>query len=317
MDDKLDLTRRKVLGGLGGIGAGAALGGTGTMAFLNDAETTSAGVTAGELDIQLDWRTMHNGEELSHQESPVDTNSQNQPILTLDDVKPGDDGCIVISIHNDTNPAWIWHQMRLSDRDDHGLTDPEASTDSTGGEGEGELQDHLEVRAFYDDDDDCEWNPDEECKLTSWRKLTEYLSIETFTGDGILLDGLRGTTVYNRQEAIDGVPGKNINLSPFFPTPGGADDEFERWYDTTFSSSYSQSLLADQTGTQYITYQWRLPEEVGNVVQGDSVDITIEFHAQQARHNGFPENPFVGGDPAFSVDLAPGVDPGGTDHFTG
>lgn len=318
MDDKLELTRRKALAGLGGIGAGAALGGTGTMAFLNDSESASAGMTAGELDIQLDWRTVYNGEERSNQESPVDTNDENQPILTLDDVKPGDDGCIVISIHNETNPAWIWHQMRLSNRDDNGLTDPEAEAgDTTGGDGEGELQDHLEIRAFYDDDSDCEWNVEEECALTAWRKLSEYLSMETFAGDGILLDGLRGTSVYNRQDAEEGVPGKDLNLSPFFATPEEADAEFDRWYDTTFSSSYSQDLLDDQTGTQYVTYQWRLPESVGNVIRGDSVDITIEFYAQQARHNGFPQNPFVSGDPEFSVDLAPGVDPDGTDYYQG
>ena len=233
-------------------------------------------------------------------------------------MKPGDDGCIVISLHNDTNPAWIWHQMRLSDRDDHGLTDPEEEVDSTGGEGEGELQDHLEIRAFYDDDADCEWNPDEECKLTSWRKLREYVSMETFAGDGILLDGLRVITVYNRQKAINGFPGwKNINLSPFFATRDEADEAFNRWYGTDYSSGYDEDLLESQTGTQYITYQWRLPEHVGNVIQGDSVDITIEFYAQQARHNGYPENPFVGGDPEFSVDLAPGVDPDGDDYFTG
>lgn len=317
-NSRFDLTRRKALAGLGGIGAGAAIGGTGTMAFLNDSETTSAGITAGELDIQLDWRTVYNGEERSHQETPVDTNSENQPILTLDDVKPGDDGCIVISIHNDTNPAWIWHQMRLSNRDDNGLTDPEAAAgDTTSGDGEGELQEFLEIRAFYDDNFDCEWNVEEECALTAWRKLTDYLSMETFAGGGILLDGLRGTSVYNRQDAEEGVPGKDLNLSPFFPTPAGADAEFDRWYGTTFSSSYSQALLDAQTGTQYVTYQWRLPESVGNEIQGDSVDITIEFYAQQARHNGFPENPFVGGDPDFSVDLAPGVDPDGDGYFEG
>jgi len=316
-DDKTFLTRRKMLAGLGGIGAGAALGGTGTMAYLHDTEQTTGTITAGELDIQLDWRTVYNGTELSRHEEPVDTDEDGTPILELGDVKPGDHGCIVISIHNDTNPAWIWHQMELSNRDDNELTEPEEkSGDSTGGDGEGELQDHLEIQAFYDDSFDCEWNVEKECGLTAWRKLSSLLDAETFAGEGILLDGLRGTSVYNRQDASEGGD-HDLNLSPFFATPNEADDEFERWYNTTFSSQYGQNMLEKQTGTQHLTYQWRVPKTVGNVIQSDSLDIAIKFYAQQARHNGHPQNPFVGGNPDFSVDLAPGVDPNGTNYYQG
>ncbi|WP_237560405.1 SipW-dependent-type signal peptide-containing protein, partial [Halolamina rubra] len=61
-NSKFDLTRRKALAGLGGIGAGAALGGTGTMAFLNDTESVEGNtMTAGTLDLKLDWQQQSYG----------------------------------------------------------------------------------------------------------------------------------------------------------------------------------------------------------------------------------------------------------------
>lgn len=44
--------------------------------------------------------------------------------------------------------------------------------------------------------------------------------------------------------------------------------------------------------TQYIGFQWMLPRSVGNVVQSDSVEFDLTFHAQQCRHNDDPENPY-------------------------
>ncbi len=61
-DERFDLTRRKALASLGGIGAGAALGGTGTMAFLNDSESVEGNtMTAGTLDLKLDWQQQYYG----------------------------------------------------------------------------------------------------------------------------------------------------------------------------------------------------------------------------------------------------------------
>ena len=56
-DDKIPrLSRRRVLGTLGALGAGAALGGAGTTAFFSDKETfTDNTLTAGELDLKVDW----------------------------------------------------------------------------------------------------------------------------------------------------------------------------------------------------------------------------------------------------------------------
>ncbi|MFC7046681.1 TasA family protein [Halobacteriaceae archaeon GCM10025711] len=57
-----NLTRRKVLASMGAIGAGAALGGAGTMAFFSDDETfTNNQLVAGSLDLKVDWQQTYNG----------------------------------------------------------------------------------------------------------------------------------------------------------------------------------------------------------------------------------------------------------------
>lgn len=58
-DDTPALTRRKVLGSLGVIGGAAALGGAGTMAGFSDMEEKVAWLTAGKVDLMLDYRATY------------------------------------------------------------------------------------------------------------------------------------------------------------------------------------------------------------------------------------------------------------------
>ncbi|MFB6156327.1 MAG: SipW-dependent-type signal peptide-containing protein, partial [Haloferacaceae archaeon] len=56
MPDDYDLSRRKLLGAAGSIGAAAALGGAGTMAIFRDEETYANNqLTAGTLDLKVGW----------------------------------------------------------------------------------------------------------------------------------------------------------------------------------------------------------------------------------------------------------------------
>ncbi|WP_276258508.1 vWA domain-containing protein [Haloglomus litoreum] len=55
-DRQMDITRRKVLGALGAVGAAGAGAGFGTSALFNDTESFEENViTAGELDLKVDW----------------------------------------------------------------------------------------------------------------------------------------------------------------------------------------------------------------------------------------------------------------------
>ncbi|MBX0324333.1 VWA domain-containing protein [Halomicroarcula sp. F13] len=56
MTDKFELSRRKVLGGLGTIGVASAGAGLGTTAFFSDTESFDGNqLTAGSLDLKVDW----------------------------------------------------------------------------------------------------------------------------------------------------------------------------------------------------------------------------------------------------------------------
>jgi predicted ribosomally synthesized peptide with SipW-like signal peptide len=55
-DDNIELTRRKILGGVGAVGVAGAAAGFGSTAFFSDQETfTNNRLVAGELDLKMDW----------------------------------------------------------------------------------------------------------------------------------------------------------------------------------------------------------------------------------------------------------------------
>jgi predicted ribosomally synthesized peptide with SipW-like signal peptide len=56
-DENFELSRRKILAGLGAIGAASAGAGLGTSAYFSDRETfTNNQLVAGELDLKVDWQ---------------------------------------------------------------------------------------------------------------------------------------------------------------------------------------------------------------------------------------------------------------------
>ena len=55
-DDKLELSRRKILGSVGAVGAAGAAAGLGTSALFSDEESfTNNSITAGTLDLKIGW----------------------------------------------------------------------------------------------------------------------------------------------------------------------------------------------------------------------------------------------------------------------
>ncbi|WP_053947076.1 vWA domain-containing protein [Halolamina sediminis] len=61
-DNPIRLSRRKVLGGLGGVGLASAGAGLGTTAYFSDQESfTDNSLTAGELDLKLDYKSTYAG----------------------------------------------------------------------------------------------------------------------------------------------------------------------------------------------------------------------------------------------------------------
>jgi predicted ribosomally synthesized peptide with SipW-like signal peptide len=71
-DDKLELTRRKILAGAGAVGAAGVGAGLGTSALFSDEESfVNNEITAGELDLKVDWEEHYSYPQLYGFEDPA------------------------------------------------------------------------------------------------------------------------------------------------------------------------------------------------------------------------------------------------------
>lgn len=221
-DNEIDISRRKLLGGLGVIGGAGAIGGSSTAALLWDEEVFGNSdnpniLQAGELDLKVDWEehyvdwigaeteydvlmldgdpvppgyvglptpqdplvavpqedidafmeatTVETSDEFdgpddinaSDENAPHDLVDQPDPVITLQDVKPGDFGEVTLSYHLFGNPGFVTVCADVLADEDNGITEPEDKVnghepdDSDGTEG-GDLGDHLQSALWYDPD---------------------------------------------------------------------------------------------------------------------------------------------------------------------
>jgi predicted ribosomally synthesized peptide with SipW-like signal peptide len=248
MSDKstsFELSRRKVLGGLGGVGLASAGAGLGTSAYLNDTESFEGNtISAGELDLKVDWEEHYSypqlygfddpaadldvtrsepedasayaalpdpddpmvwvheddlgtymtntsieafpdpnndgaqeveygdwtyspcgdGADLDADLTPNETNATRtdaeymeagEPLINLQDVKPGDFGEFTFSFHLCDNPGYVWLQAMNFSESGGDTTEPEPTPDN------GELAENIQTVWWYDGGDnvydgDCE-----------------------------------------------------------------------------------------------------------------------------------------------------------------
>lgn len=167
---EFDLTRRKVLGGLGAVGVGAAVGGAGSMALFNDQDdVTGNTMTAGQLDLHVDYTAKNDGTAQTVERA----GNGDLAGFTLGDIKPGDDGWIEICLEPVSNPAWIWMRGELTENAENGMTEPEADVDDT--PDEGELAQYVDAKLKYESNG----------PVIAQGTLAEILEA---IGDGVLLD---------------------------------------------------------------------------------------------------------------------------------
>jgi len=196
--DTFDLSRRKVLAGLGTIGVASAGVGLGTSAYFSDEENfVNNSLVAGELDMKMgysahysDWSPDEDGSDTETEEDDVDVvmydgapnttgdrddlptidgttytglptnaawliavddpdqfldNTQylsdgaascgpdgtdagdlDQPVIDIEDVKPGDFGEVTFDFALCDNPGYVWLQGELLSCAENGVTEPEA-----------------------------------------------------------------------------------------------------------------------------------------------------------------------------------------------
>jgi len=140
-DKKIELNRRRVLGGLITVGGAAAAAGAGTFALFSDTEQSSGNtITAGTLDLALN------------------PNSSASTPISFTNLKPGDSGTLAIELGNTGNingdltavkigsvSGGTFSANLVTDSDGTG-TDFESNPTGDGGE----LDDNLTVDAFLE-----------------------------------------------------------------------------------------------------------------------------------------------------------------------
>jgi len=77
------------------------------------------------------------------------SDSQGDPLIKLDDLKPGDFGEVTFSFHLCDNPGYVWMQGDLVSASENGVTDPEGE-DPDEESGTVELLDAVRTRMWYD-----------------------------------------------------------------------------------------------------------------------------------------------------------------------
>lgn len=88
-------------------------------------------------------------------------NLETESFFSFGDVKPGDSGVSVISLHIENNDALSCMFVADKADDDNGLTEPESEVDTTDGAGNGELGGELEVFVWDDLNQNGEFNTGE------------------------------------------------------------------------------------------------------------------------------------------------------------
>lgn len=161
---------RKIIISLGAIAVIAAIAIGATTAYFSNTETSSGNAfIAGAVDLKIDNTCHYNGRECKLDESSdkyfwTGTSEEcfctwklmdlkGKAIFNFTDVKPGDGGESTISLHVDSNPAWICAEISRVAQNENGCNAPEAKTDQTCGNpgpNEGELWDVLKFNVWMD-----------------------------------------------------------------------------------------------------------------------------------------------------------------------
>ncbi|MDZ7726499.1 MAG: TasA family protein [Candidatus Campbellbacteria bacterium] len=117
---------------------------------------------------------------------------ENERFFDFGDIKPGDRGSNLISLHVDDNDSYMCLATENKENNENGLTEPESEVD-TGSDGEGELGDNLMFFAWHDEDGDGEYDSVETPLVGSPQTANELDQI-AFAENGNALVG--GTTDY-------------------------------------------------------------------------------------------------------------------------
>src|SRR5680860_306245 len=105
---------------------------------------------------------------------------ENEKFFNFDDIKPGDSGRDVISLHVETNDAYACAYVESQDNLENGINDPESEVDTTSGTHDGELGSELMFFAWDDLNQDGNFDRPTETPLMSAPDYADNLGAITF-----------------------------------------------------------------------------------------------------------------------------------------
>lgn len=305
---QIDLSRRKLIAGLGTAGVAAAGAGLGTTAYLNDEESfTENQISAGTLDMVVSADLVAaNGywaDQIGEEGLPLELGESDGGVegaLTISDVKPGDWGIVCFDVEVSSNPGYVTlHADNLVNKGGD-LTEPEEAEMDDGEEDDGELSDNLLV-TYWD-----EWDDDEGGKagLTSLNNITNVASdvpMEDFgykepVGPSGEVEGedVEYTTL---REMIEGYEDGTASGNGFDAATGNQNDKEDGILvggtdDPTIvgdPNEPEQPRINDDGVLEYCLL-FEIPTEVGNEIQDDSVTFDLGWTTEQVRNNDDPRS---------------------------
>lgn len=175
-----------------------------------------------------------------------------QPVIELDDIKPGDFGEVTFDFALCDNPGFVWLNGKLHSAAENGVTEPEGEDPAEDGDADSsdppdvELLDAVQAAVWVDDGDNYQ------------------------DGEVIVLSGSLRTVLGELQAG----PGLAL---------GGNVDSGDTLGRNCFSHDKAGSGTAD---AHSVSFAWWLPVDTGNEVQTDSVVFDLGLYTEQCRHNG-------------------------------
>jgi len=171
--------------------------------------------------------------------------SRGDPLINLDDVKPGDFGEVTFSYHLCDNPGYVWMNGELVEARENGHTEPESTDPQTAGPAgevsgpadletsQVELLDEMRVRMWYD--------PDCNNQVTEASEDLDIMIAVDASGSIDGSAGLEGTEAYNLLQGVNAFIGS-------LPTDGtvqvgslhfGENSDITRFQGLTAPSGFS------------------------------------------------------------------------------
>jgi len=188
---------KKIIISIASIGIVSALAIGGTIAFYQDAETSTGNVfVAGTIDLTVDSSgAVYNGDALDGESwDPVDLTEET--FFYFDDIKPADHGWRNLSLHVSENDSWACLLVTNKYDDENTPIDPELDAGDTINDGDpyGELDENTEVFVWQDNDANGEYNSPGDDALT----LEDGVTLDTLDYV-VVADSTSGTPLTNSE----------------------------------------------------------------------------------------------------------------------